>query len=439
VNEILVNPVKNPELAGIRWLPMGTLQASGQMQMNQLRLPAGPGESYRLSDTALYDPPTGRFMRIVQKDDQVIFATSYDGKSVFTFQPGGTGEARVVKIPVAEAFQAPKDPAGFLGIGAGFQSRIDEQDSTRVQRLEDTTLADGTPVRVLKTNPMTPEGTPESYMLFRIRQDNGTIAEMEWMAAGESLLLFRRIKTSTLEDRGIHWDLSEIDTKAKPGVSSPEVVPDMVIPDVSVEHMAEKADFAVYIFSATPAWTQRRVILDILDIASPPHRMFALAYPASDKRHVVMIQAVTYNQAFGHAREVFEAALPLCEECGVTICMEQLTHQETNFCQTVDETLELIEAINHPNFQLLLDTKAMAFQTEDRPALIRRCAKYLKHYHANDANLNGPGWGEVDFAPIFDALRDIGYDRYVSVEVFKFEPGPEAIARKSLEYMRRFV
>ncbi len=299
VNEILVNPVKNPELAGIRWLPMGTLQASGQMQMNQLRLPAGPGESYRLSDTALYDPPTGRFMRIVQKDDQVIFATSYDGKSVFTFQPGGTGEARVVKIPVAEAFQAPKDPAGFLGIGAGFQSRIDEQDSTRVQRLEDTTLADGTPVRVLKTNPMTPEGTPESYMLFRIRQDNGTIAEMEWMAAGESLLLFRRIKTSTLEDRGIHWDLSEIDTKAKPGVSSPEVVPDMVIPDVSVEHMAEKADFAVYIFSATPAWTQRRVILDILDIASPPHRMFALAYPASDKRHVVMIQAVTYNQAFG--------------------------------------------------------------------------------------------------------------------------------------------
>jgi len=69
---------------------------------------------------------------------------------------------------------------------------------------------------------------------------------MEWMAAGESLLLFRRIKTSTLEDRGIHWDLSEIDTKAKPGVSSPEVVPDMVIPDVSVEHMAEKADFAVY-------------------------------------------------------------------------------------------------------------------------------------------------------------------------------------------------
>ncbi len=148
---------------------------------------------------------------------------------------------------------------------------------------------------------------------------------------------------------------------------------------------------------------------------------------------------VTYNQAFGYARGVFETALPVCEARGVTICMEQLTHFETNFCQTVDETVELIEAIDHPNFQLLLDTKAMAYQSEDRAALIRRCARQLRHYHANDTNLNGPGWGDVDFKPIFEALHDIQYDRYVSVEVFKFDPGPEAIATRSLEYMKRFV
>ncbi len=148
---------------------------------------------------------------------------------------------------------------------------------------------------------------------------------------------------------------------------------------------------------------------------------------------------VTYNQAFGYAKEVFGKALPVCEARGVTICMEQLTHFETNFCQTVDETVELIEAVDHPNFQLLLDTKAMAYQSEDRASLIRRCAPHLRHYHANDTNLNGPGWGDVDFAPVFEALHDIQYDRYVSVEVFKFDPGPEAIATRSLEYMKRFV
>jgi sugar phosphate isomerase/epimerase len=148
---------------------------------------------------------------------------------------------------------------------------------------------------------------------------------------------------------------------------------------------------------------------------------------------------VTYNEAFARAKDAFEQAMPTCEERGSTICMEQLTHFETNFCQTVEQTVELIEAVNHPNFQLLLDTKAMAFQTKSRSELIRENAKYLRHYHANDENLHGPGWGDVDFGPIFQALKDIDYQGYASVEVFNFDAGPEAIASKSLEYMKQFV
>jgi len=137
--------------------------------------------------------------------------------------------------------------------------------------------------------------------------------------------------------------------------------------------------------------------------------------------------------------EAFEKALPTCAERGVTMCMEPLTHLETNFCISAEETVRLIDKIGDPNFRLLLDTKAMTFEKEGRAATIRRFGKHLAHYHANDENLNGPGWGDVDFAPIFQALRDINYTGYVSVEVFKFEPGPEAIATKSLEYMKRFV
>jgi sugar phosphate isomerase/epimerase len=118
--------------------------------------------------------------------------------------------------------------------------------------------------------------------------------------------------------------------------------------------------------------------------------------------------------------------------------MEPLTHLETNFCISAEETVRLIQKIDHPNFRLLLDTKAMTFEKDGRPATIRKYAPYLAHYHANDENLNGPGSGNVDFGPIFDALRDIAYNGYASVEVFKFDPGPEAIARKSLAYMKSF-
>jgi len=150
-------------------------------------------------------------------------------------------------------------------------------------------------------------------------------------------------------------------------------------------------------------------------------------------------EGMTYDQALENAAEVFGNALPTYEERGVTICMEPLTHLETNFCTTADETVRFIERIAHPNFRLLLDTKAMAFEKEGRPALIRKHAKHLAHYHANDENLNGPGWGDVDFGPILEALTDIDFQGYASVEVFEFEPGPEAIATRSLEYMKQFV
>lgn len=150
-------------------------------------------------------------------------------------------------------------------------------------------------------------------------------------------------------------------------------------------------------------------------------------------------EGVTYDEAFGYARSVFEAAMPLCEARDVTICIEPLTHMETNFLQSSAEAVTLIDAVNHPNFQLILDTKAMTFEKDDRATLIRRHAGHMKHYHANDENLNGPGFGDVDFAPIFAALKEIQFGGYVSVEVFNFEPGPETIARKSLEYMKQFV
>ena len=70
------------------------------------------------------------------------------------------------------------------------------------------------------------------------------------------------------------------------------------------------------------------------------------------------------------------------------------------------------------------------------PELIRRHHALLAHFHANDPNRQGPGFGELDFVPIFAALGEVDYRGWVSVEVFDYEPGVERLVKESIDNMR---
>ncbi|HEX8913550.1 MAG TPA: sugar phosphate isomerase/epimerase family protein [Humisphaera sp.] len=152
-----------------------------------------------------------------------------------------------------------------------------------------------------------------------------------------------------------------------------------------------------------------------------------------------LLPGVSKDQAMGFAAEVFAPCLAECAKRGVTIGMEPLGPAETNFLNTVGETLELARRINHPNFQLNIDVKAMSSEPKPIPDVIREAAGHIAHVQVNDPNLLGPGMGEVKYEPIVAALREVGYDGWLSVEAFDFRPGAEHIARQSIEYMKRVV
>jgi sugar phosphate isomerase/epimerase len=144
----------------------------------------------------------------------------------------------------------------------------------------------------------------------------------------------------------------------------------------------------------------------------------------------------TREQATAHAADTFRRALPAIADCGVKLCLEPLTAQETDFINSCAEAMELLDRVDHPNFVLHLDVKAMASESTPTPELIRRYAPHCGHFHANDPNKRGPGFGTADFVPIFQALRESGYKGWVSVEVFDYSPDPQTIARESLRYMQ---
>ena len=149
-----------------------------------------------------------------------------------------------------------------------------------------------------------------------------------------------------------------------------------------------------------------------------------------------LLPGVSYDEAEGYAAEVLRGVMPTLERLGIVLAVEPLGPQEGDFMLTADQGRALIERVGSSQCRLHLDVKAMSSESIAIPEIIRANADILEHFHANDANRRGPGMGEIDFVPILRALDDIDYDGWVSVEVFDYEPGPDALAGGSLAYLR---
>ena len=150
-----------------------------------------------------------------------------------------------------------------------------------------------------------------------------------------------------------------------------------------------------------------------------------------------ILPGVSPKQAWDWTAATFRDAVKRAEDRAVTICLEPLSPAETNFINTAAEAIQFTQQFNSPRFKIIIDVKAMCSEPKPIPQIIRESWPHFAHFHANDQNLKGPGFGEVDFKPIAAALKEVGYDGWVSVEVFKFEEGAETIASKSIEYLRR--
>jgi sugar phosphate isomerase/epimerase len=149
-----------------------------------------------------------------------------------------------------------------------------------------------------------------------------------------------------------------------------------------------------------------------------------------------LLPGVSAEQGMEYAADVFRMAIAAFEQNNVLLCVEPLTPKETDFLNTCQQAVELIEMVNHPTMRLHQDVKAMlGGESEPVPVIIDKYKNYCSHFHVNDSNLLGPGMGDTDFHPIMKALQESGYDGWVSVEVFDYSPGADKIARQSISYL----
>ncbi len=127
------------------------------------------------------------------------------------------------------------------------------------------------------------------------------------------------------------------------------------------------------------------------------------------------------------------------QRAGLTYCIEALAPPHADFINTLDEAVAIVREIGHPALRTMLDCCAVArAETEPADALLERWLPtgLLAHVQVNDANLRGPGQGELRFRPVLAALQRHGYAGWVAVEPFEYVPDGPACAARAIGYLR---
>ncbi len=139
---------------------------------------------------------------------------------------------------------------------------------------------------------------------------------------------------------------------------------------------------------------------------------------------------------------------------GLRLALEPLNRFETDFINTGEQVLRLVEAVGSPVVGVHFDTFHMNIEEKNLAETIRRAGSKLWHLHACGNDRGTPGNDHTDWPALAAALHDVGYAGYATIESFTLdvktmakaaaiwrpiEPSREEIAVKGLAYLRQVM
>ena len=139
---------------------------------------------------------------------------------------------------------------------------------------------------------------------------------------------------------------------------------------------------------------------------------------------------------------------------GVILCVEPLNRFETSFINLAEQAIEVVDRVDHPNCQVMLDTFHMNIEEKSLGNAIRAAGKRLRHVHACENDRGAPGSGNVTWNDVAQALKDIKYDGPVVIESFtskvksiaraaaiwrSLAPTQDDLARDGLKFLKQLL
>ena len=148
------------------------------------------------------------------------------------------------------------------------------------------------------------------------------------------------------------------------------------------------------------------------------------------------VDGATRREARGRLAEGLATMAPDAEARRVKILLEPLAPHLCDVVNNLEEAVAIVKQIGSPAVQSMFDTHNAVGETLPHGEAIRKYDRYIKHVHVNEMDGRHPGTGDYDFRPVLQALKDLPYPGWVSLEVFHFDHGPEIIARDSARFIR---
>lgn len=135
-------------------------------------------------------------------------------------------------------------------------------------------------------------------------------------------------------------------------------------------------------------------------------------------------------------REAADYSLPK----GVRLVLEPINRYQSDGITSTAGGLAFLDEVDHPGLGLLVDTCHMTMEERSwtEPFQLAMKAGRLWHVHLAENNRLTPGRGLIDFKAILKTLKEIGYDRHLTLEVMAI-PDPDSSAREGIAYIRNLL
>lgn len=148
---------------------------------------------------------------------------------------------------------------------------------------------------------------------------------------------------------------------------------------------------------------------------------------------------ISIEEARKHFAEGLAAVADHAERRGIKILIEALGKKATDVVNTLAEASELAKQVDHPAVEIMFDFNNTTEETEPFDVLLRQYYRHIHHVHVQEQGGKHLGTGNAvnDYVKAFQTLKDLGYQEWISLEVFDFTPGGRTIAAESMATLKR--